>query len=226
MDDIPVITIDGPSGAGKGTVAQIVASELGFHLLDSGAVYRAAALHVLNCGASLDSESSIMAALSSMKANFQPQTDGVVVQLDGRNVTNELRLETTGDAASKLAIMPRVRASLLAEQRSFRRKPGLVADGRDMGTVVFPDASFKVFLSASAEVRAQRRSKQLKDKGIETTMAGLLHEIGVRDERDRTREHSPLVPAKGALIIDSSELTVRGVVARILSAMPSLSAVE
>lgn len=220
MQDIPIITIDGPSGAGKGTVAQQLAAELGFHLLDSGAVYRAAALHALNCGADLDSEASVMAALTDMQASFLPHPDGVQVLLGDKNVTPELRLETTGDAASKVAVMAGVRESVLDEQRSFQRPPGLVADGRDMGTVVFPDATLKVFLSASKEVRAGRRAKQLKDKGIEITMSRLLQEIGARDERDSSREHSPLVAAHDALIIDSSDLSISDVVAKIRSAMP------
>lgn len=217
MTDIPVITIDGPSGAGKGTIARQLADELGYHLLDSGAVYRAAALHALYCGADLDEETSVLAALESMHASFHPHPDGVQVWLDDRNVTSELRLETTGNAASRVAVMSGVRESVLDEQRSFRKAPGLIADGRDMGTVVFPDATLKVFLSASVEVRAERRSKQLKDKGISVTMGSLLQEIGARDERDSSREHSPLVAAQDAFIIDSSDLSIGEVVKQIRS---------
>lgn len=221
-DTVPVITIDGPSGAGKGTIAQRLANELGYHLLDSGAVYRAAALHAIRCGADLSDESSVMHALKSMNARFQPHPNGVQAWLDDDDVTSELRLETTGNAASKVAVMRSVRESVLDEQRSFRQSPGLVADGRDMGTVVFPDAQLKVFLSASREVRAVRRSKQLKDKGIDVTMGSLLQEIDVRDERDRSRRYSPLIAAADALVIDSSELTVDAVVALIRKALSDL----
>jgi len=226
MSDWPVITIDGPSGAGKGTIARQLADKLGYHLLDSGAVYRAAALYALWKGADLDSESSVMRAIDDMNARFVPQTDGVQVLLDDKNVTLDLRSETTAAAASKVAVMPLVRESLLDEQRSFRNAPGLVADGRDMGTIVFPDATLKVYLSASKQVRAERRSKQLKEKGIQTTMASLLQEIGARDERDSSREHAPLVAAKDALIIDSSDLSIDAVVSQILSAIPETSAVD
>ena len=226
MNAIPVITIDGPSGAGKGTVAQMLAARLDFHLLDSGAVYRAAALHALNSQADLADEASVVASLDTLKATFKPHSDGVQVFLNDRDVTASLRLETTAAAASQVAVMPRVRAAVLDEQRSFRKPPGLIADGRDMGTVVFPDATLKVFLSASVEVRAARRSKQLKDKGIETTMASLLQEIGARDERDSTREHAPLAAADDALIIDSSDSSVHEVVAEILAAIPTLNMAE
>ena len=217
---IPVITIDGPSGAGKGTVAQQLAKRLGYRLLDSGAVYRAAAVHALKSGADLDDETSVMLAMNTLEARFKPSSSGIQVFLADLDITAELRSETTAAAASRVAVMPRVRESLLDEQRSFRTAPGLVADGRDMGTVVFPDATLKVFLSASVEVRAERRAKQLKDKGIETTMPGLLQEIEARDRRDSTRAHSPLKAAEGALVIDSSNLTISDVLNEIIAALP------
>lgn len=221
MSNVPVIAIDGPSGAGKGTVARELADRLGFHLLDSGAVYRAAGLQALRSGADLGSEASVMVALKLMRADFQPHHEGVKVSLDGEDVTLELRCENTAAAASKVAVMPLVRASLLDEQRSFRVRPGLIADGRDMGTVVFPDSDMKVYLSASSEVRARRRAKQLKEKGIQVNMESLVKEIAARDDRDSSRKHAPLLAAKDALVIDSSDLTVAKVVERILSAMPA-----
>ena len=218
--NIPVITIDGPSGAGKGTIAQQLAKRLGYRLLDSGAVYRAAAVHALRSGADLDDETSVMLAMDTLEARFKPSPSGIQVFLADLDITAELRSETTAAAASRVAVMPLVRESLLDEQRSFRTAPGLVADGRDMGTVVFPDATLKVFLSAAAKVRAERRAKQLKDKGIETTMPGLLQEIEARDQRDSTRAHSPLKAAEGALVIDSSKLTISDVLNEIIAALP------
>ncbi|MFK7860234.1 MAG: (d)CMP kinase [Granulosicoccus sp.] len=221
MNNVPVITIDGPSGAGKGTVARLLSERLGYHLLDSGAVYRAAGLHAVRSGADLDDESSVMACLVSMDAVFKPHPTGVHVYLAGADITLQLRNESTASAASKVAVMPRVRAALLDEQRSFRIDPGLVADGRDMGTAVFPDAELKVFLSATAEVRAGRRAKQLKEKGIQVNMESLIQDIAARDERDSSREHSPLMAANDALVIDSSELPVARVVQQILAALPA-----
>jgi len=221
MNSVPVITIDGPSGAGKGTVAQLLADQLGYHLLDSGAVYRAAGLHALKSNADLDDEASVMACLDSMKAVFKPHAGGVHVYLDDVDVTLELRSEATAAAASKVAVMPSVRAALLDEQRSFRVEPGLVADGRDMGTAVFPDADLKVFLSATAAVRASRRAKQLKEKGIRVNMESLVQDIAARDERDSSREHSPLMAATDALVIDSSDMPVARVVQQILAALPA-----
>lgn len=219
MDSVPVITIDGPSGAGKGTVACLIAANLGYHLLDSGAVYRAAGLHALLTGADLTSEAQVLQCIEAMKATFTPNASGVQVELDGKDITAQLRSERAAAAASKVAIMPLVRASLLDEQRSFRTSPGLVADGRDMGTVVFPDAQLKVFLSASAPVRASRRARQLKEKGLDVNMESLIQEIATRDERDSSREHSPLIPAADAVLIDSSDMPVSAVVQRIMNAL-------
>ena len=218
---VPVITIDGPSGAGKGTVAQRLAERLGFHLLDSGAIYRAAALQVLTERVDVHQENLVIQALKNFRATFKPSDcGGVEVRLNEINVTKALRTEDTAAAASLIAAMPAVRQLLLEQQRRFRQSPGLIADGRDMGTVVFPDASLKVFLTASAAVRARRRSKQLKEKGISTTMAGLLQDIELRDKRDSTREHAPLAPATDAITIDCSELSIDAVVDQIIAAVP------
>ncbi len=214
---IPVITIDGPSGAGKGTAAAAVALQLNFHLLDSGAVYRVAALHALRNNADLNDEASVLATFSTMRASFEPKgPDGVAALLGEEDVSLQIRTEQTGNAASKVAVMPGVRAAVLDEQRAFRRSPGLVADGRDMGTVVFPDAQLKVFLTASPQERAIRRAKQLKDKGIKASIADLAREIGERDTRDASRTHSPLVPADDAISIESSALSIDEVVERIV----------
>ncbi|MBX2836585.1 MAG: (d)CMP kinase [Gammaproteobacteria bacterium] len=220
--DIPVITIDGPSGAGKGTVAAELAELLGFHLLDSGAVYRAAALFALKSDVDLTDESGVADHLSGFDATFIPNgVKGVTVLIDGVDVSQQLRSEATAAAASKIAAIQPVRELLLPEQREFRQAPGLVADGRDMGTVVFPDATLKVFLTASVEQRAERRAKQLKEKGIPSTMGGLMQEIAERDERDTTRKHSPLVAASNALVVDSSDLSIADVVALIAAKLPS-----
>ena len=219
----PVVAIDGPSGAGKGTVARTVAEALGYHLLDSGAVYRAAALHALRAGADLGDEAGVLAALEGLDVRFEPGASGVRVFFGEEEVSGELRTEATAAGASKVAVMPGVRARLLPQQRSFRTAPGLVADGRDMGTVVFPDATLKVFLTASAEERARRRAKQLKEKGIDATMASLLEDIAERDRRDATRAHSPLVATADYLVVDSSDLPAKVVAARIVSALSGAS---
>lgn len=224
VSDIPVITIDGPSGAGKGSAAALVAERLGFHLLDSGAIYRVAALHALRKNADLADEASVLSTFASMHATFEPRgSDGVAVQLDGEDVSMEIRTEQAGNAASRIAVMPAVRLALRDEQRAFRTAPGLVADGRDMGTVIFPDAPLKIFLTASAQERALRRAKQLKDKGITANIAGLVQEIGERDDRDASREHSPLIPADDAISIESSSLSCDEVVTRIMNAWSSRS---
>ena len=218
-ESVPVVAIDGPSGAGKGTVARGVAERMGYHLLDSGAVYRAAALHAYRVGASLDDEAAVLDALARLDVRFEPGPSGVRVFFGEEEVTAELRTEATAAGASRVAVMGEVRARLLPQQRSFRRAPGLVADGRDMGTVVFPAATLKVFLTASAEERARRRAKQLKEKGIDVTMASLLEDIAVRDRRDATRAHAPLIASDDALLVDSSDVPAETVVALIVEAL-------
>lgn len=209
---IPVIAIDGPTASGKGTVAARVAAALGFHYLDSGALYRLVALRVLRDG--IDPADG--AALAAVAAALEPTFSEGTVTLDDADVTDAIRREDVGLAASKIAIQPALRAALLDLQRGFRRAPGLVADGRDMGTVVFADAALKVFLTASAAERAARRHKQLSDKGISATIAGLLQDLQARDQRDKTRSAAPLKPAQDARLLDSSGRTIDQVVGQIL----------
>jgi cytidylate kinase len=215
---IPVITIDGPSGAGKGTVARIVAEQLGWHLLDSGAIYRVLAVAAQHHNISVEDEQSLLPVAANLDVQFQTCNEGEgKVILEGEDVSNAIRTEEIGALASKVAVFPRVREALLRRQRAFKVGPGLVADGRDMGTIVFVDAPVKVFLTASAEERAQRRFNQLKEKGFDVKISRLLYDIRLRDERDQNRKVAPLVAAEGALIIDSTELSVEEVVSKILS---------
>jgi len=209
----PVLTVDGPTASGKGTVAQRIAIALGWHYLDSGALYRLTALSALRAGIALDDEPAIAAIAASLPAGFDP--DGTI-RLGSEPVTDAIRVEAVGSAASRLAVFPAVRAALLGLQRGFRRPPGLVADGRDMGTVVFPDAALKVFLTASAESRADRRHKQLIEKGISANLTSLLQDLRERDARDASRAIAPLAPAKDAFVLDSTGLTVEQTVVAVL----------
>jgi len=217
-EQIPLITIDGPSGAGKGTAARLVAEQLGWHLLDSGAIYRVLAVATQYHHLSIEDEEPLIPIAAHLDVQFEITADGESkVILEGEDVTNTIRTEEIGAIASKVAAFPRVREALLRRQRAFKVSPGLVADGRDMGTVVFVDAPVKVFLTASAEERADRRFNQLKDKGFDVKLTRLLDDIRQRDERDQNRKVAPLVPAEGALIIDSTELSISEVVDRIFS---------
>jgi len=213
----PVVTIDGPSGSGKGTAAQILAGRLGWHYLDSGALYRVLGLTAQRRGLALDDEPALCRLAEAIRIDFQPQPDGTParVSVDGEDVGRELRTEATGELASRVAALPDVRASLLRKQRDFRQFPGLVTDGRDMGTTVFPDAILKVFLTASAEVRAERRYKQLKEKGFDANLSAILGEIHHRDRRDTERSVSPLKPADDAWILDGSALSIDEVVVSV-----------
>ncbi|WP_188117778.1 (d)CMP kinase [Pseudomonas fragi] len=219
MVSAPVITIDGPSGSGKGTVAGILAKRLGWNLLDSGALYRLLAFAAGNHGVALDHEALLEKLAAHLDVQFIGATDGKPARiiLEGDDVTHAIRSETVAAGASKVAALPAVRDALLQRQRAFLEFPGLVADGRDMGTVVFPDAPLKVFLTASAEERARRRYLQLKAKGDDVSLSGLLDEIRARDERDTQRAIAPLKPAADAIQLDSTELSIEQVLERIMS---------
>jgi cytidylate kinase len=212
-DPPPVLALDGPTASGKGTIAQRVAAVLGFHYLDSGALYRLTALHALRQGVAPDDEPALAGLAARLPVRFDPA--GAVL-LQGEDVTDAIRAEEVGSAASRIAVFPAVRAALLALQRGFRRPPGLVADGRDMGTVVFPDARLKVFLTASARSRAVRRHKQLIEKGIPATLSTLLQDLEARDARDAARAAAPLVPAEGAFVLDSTDLDIEQTVGIVL----------
>lgn len=209
---VPVIAIDGPTASGKGTVAQHVAQALGWHYLDSGALYRLSALAALRAGVALDDGP----ALARLAANLPVVFSGERILLAGDEVTDAIRAESVGEAASRIAVLGALRASLLDRQRDFRQAPGLVADGRDMASVVFPDAALKVFLTASAEARAERRYKQLIEKGFSANLDGLLRDLRARDARDAGRSHAPLVAAEGAVVLDSTPLTVQQTVQAVL----------
>ena len=213
---IPVLTIDGPSGAGKGTVSRAVAKQLGWNYLDSGSIYRSLAIAAQKKAIDIENEEDIASVAREMVLEFEC-ADELVVTLDGVNITAELAKETTGSLASIVAAYPKVRAVLLQKQKDFRRLPGLVADGRDMGTVVFPEAEKKVYLTASSEERAKRRYKQLIEKGIDANLIEITKEIDARDRRDRARTIAPLKAAEDALYIDSSELSIDVVIKEVLN---------
>jgi len=220
-DVVPVLAVDGPGGAGKGTLCRRLCERTGWHLLDSGAIYRALAVAVGRDGGSLEDTAALSALARRLDLIFPPAADdddGAVL-LDGEDVSARLRSEATGQLASRLAAMPVVREALLQRQRDFRRAPGLIADGRDMGSVVFPDACLKVFLTASAEERAARRYKQLKKKGVDANLETILRDIEERDRRDRSRAVAPLLATPDALEIETTGLAIEAVVDRVWSAL-------
>jgi len=220
---IPVITVDGPGGSGKGTIAMRVAEKLGWHFLDSGALYRLVAVAALDRGVRADDEEELGRVANSLDVTFGISGEGMVILLDGNYITGRLRSEQVSVMASKISAFPGVRAALVKRQRAFRKTPGLVADGRDMGTVIFPDAILKIFLTASAEARAERRYKQLKEKGESVNLSRLFRDIKQRDERDSSRAISPLKPAPDAHVIDSTELDINKVLQIIDNLLEELS---
>ncbi len=214
---IPVITIDGPASSGKGTIARLFAQELGWHFLDSGALYRLTALAARRHAIPFDDEEGLSTLAAHLDVQFLSDEEENVTRilLEGEEVTDAIRTEACGEDASKVAAIPGVRAALLDRQRAFRQSPGLVADGRDMGSVVFPDADLKIFLTASLEERARRRFEQLKDKVGGATLSALYQELAERDERDRARAVAPLKPAEGAVVVDTTGIGIDEVLARV-----------
>jgi cytidylate kinase len=212
MTQAPVLAIDGPGGAGKGTICQLVAKQLGWHLLDSGALYRLTALAATKHGVELDNEDSVAVVAKHLDVQFIPQDEGLVnTILEGEDVSKDIRTEEIGVMASKVASLSAVRQALLERQRDFTQAPGLVADGRDMGTVVFPSAPVKIYLTASAEERAKRRFLQLQEKGVDSDIAVILRDIQERDDRDMNREIAPLKPAVDSLVVESTNMSIEQV---------------
>lgn len=216
---MPVITVDGPSGSGKGTVCRLLADKLGWDVLDSGAIYRVLSLAALHHQIALDNEEALVPLAANLDVQFlvDSQTNAGKVILEGEDVTTTIRNEEVGAAASKVAALPRVREALLRRQRAFRTENGLIADGRDMGTVVFPDAPLKIYLTASAQERARRRFVELNERGLDVTISGLLEDIQARDDRDMNRAVAPLVPAEDAIELDTSELNAQQVFDKVIT---------
>jgi len=215
---MPIITIDGPSGSGKGTISRLIAGRLAWHLLDSGALYRLVALAARRQGVSLEDEAALANLAAGLDFRFESGPEGAETQvlLGGEDVTQAIRSEQCGNDASAIAVLPGVRRALLEKQRHFSVPPGLVADGRDMGTVVFPHADLKIFLTASCRERAERRHKQLKEKGVDVSLTNLLEDIARRDERDHSRDTAPMKPAPDAVVIDTTGIGIEEVVSRIV----------
>ena len=215
--DVPVIAVDGPGGSGKGTICRLVAQALGWHLLDSGALYRLVGLDAGQQGVDLANEAAVAALARGLEVRFEAGDEGVSVCLRGQDVTRAIRSEAAGVAASRVAILPAVRAALVDRQRAFRAAPGLVADGRDMGSVIFTDSRLKIFLTASVEERARRRYKQLKDKGIDVSLSALSEDMAERDRRDSDRSVAPLTACPDARILDTTSMSIDEVVDMVLA---------
>ena len=228
MAEVPVITVDGPGGAGKGTLCVALARELGWHLLDSGALYRLVALAAEQRDVAFDDREALAEVARHLDVSFELEVDSdqTRVFLDGQPVADAMRSDAAGQGASQVASIPEVRSALVDRQRGFRRAPGLIADGRDMGTVIFPDAELKVFLTASTEERARRRYKQLIDKGLDANLRDLFASMAARDERDAQRAVAPLRSADDALVIDSTSVDAEGVLAQVLAAARSRGIVQ